>query len=93
MLKVINVLLAGATCVLQGQIWLGENSVPAYGSLNQRLEQMQAEMQHLSVRNQMLKSEVIDLKTSSEAIEERARTDLGLIKQGETFYFISPEKA
>lgn len=49
------------------------------------------ENQRLSVRNQSLAAEVLDLKQGMEAIEERARSEMGMIKQNETFYQIIDE--
>ena len=56
--------------------------------LKRSVEAQQAENQRLRERNQALAAEVMDLKQGQEAIEERARSELGMIKEGEEFYQI-----
>ncbi|MCB1672157.1 MAG: septum formation initiator family protein [Gammaproteobacteria bacterium] len=74
--------------VFQFQIWFGKSSVRALGELETRLQVQQAGNQQLLERNEQLKAEVKDLQNGNEALEERARSDLGMIGEGETFYLI-----
>ena len=83
-LLVIFVLLS----LLQYRLWLGENSLPEYFVLQEQMLAQQQSNGNLKARNQVLKEEIIDLKSGTEALEERARNELGLVKQGETFYRI-----
>ena len=78
----LTVLLAG----LQYRLWVGDDSLPHAWALKARLEAQKEENERLAQRNRTLEAEVIDLKTSLDAIEERARSELGLIRKGETFY-------
>lgn len=78
---------------LQGKLWFGKGGLRDLHVLQAQLEQQARQITELEKRNQALLAEVKDLKTGLAAIEERAREELGLIKQGETFYqFVEPEK-
>jgi len=76
--------------LLQIPLWLDEGSVRDVRLLNQAMEEQETENASLRARNQALKAEVADLKSGLGAIEGRARSELGLIKEGETFYHILP---
>lgn len=73
---------------LQYKLWVADNGLPQVRRLEQELASQQIENQQLRTRNQVLQAEVDDLKQGLAAIEEHAREDLGMIKQGETFYQI-----
>jgi cell division protein FtsB len=73
---------------LQYQLWLGSDSVRALNILEVELESQRSTNQKLQKRNDILQVEVVDLKIGIEAIEERARSELGMIGKGETFYLI-----
>ncbi|TNE76816.1 MAG: cell division protein FtsB [Gammaproteobacteria bacterium] len=72
----------------QYQLWLGEGGLANKLTLEREVTEQQVENEALRQRNQILVSEVVDLKEGVESIEERARTDLGMIKEGETFYMV-----
>jgi cell division protein FtsB len=69
-------------------LWLGGGSVRALNMLEVELEAQRVTNQELEKRNDILQVEVVDLKNGVEAIEERARSELGMIGKGETFYLI-----
>ncbi len=74
--------------ILQYQLWLGEDSVRVLNNLDLELEaQIQLNSQ-LAERNRLLEIEVYDLKNGLEAVEERARSELGMIAEGETFFMV-----
>ena len=78
---------------LQGKLWFGQGGRPEVRHLQERVAMQQRENAELRKRNEALAAEVHDLKSGTEAIEERARSELGMIKQGEVFYqVIEPEK-
>jgi cell division protein FtsB len=79
--------------LLQYRLWLGENSLPEYFGLKEQIQAQQESNDKLRARNQVLKEEIIDLKSGTEALEERARNELGLVKRGETFYRIPSEQS
>lgn len=71
--------------LLQYDLWVGEGSLASAWRLQQEIEQQQQENKGLKERNGALSAEVTDLKQGYDAIEERARNELGMIKEGETF--------
>lgn len=74
--------------LLQWRLWAGDGGIREHRLLEQQLMAQQAENEQLRERNQMLEHEVRDLKDGIDAIEERARSDLGMIREGETFFML-----
>jgi cell division protein FtsB len=72
--------------LLQTRLWTGDGSLLEVSRLTNEVSSQKFTMDALGTRNQMLEAEVQDLKQRVEALEERARNDLGMIKHGETFY-------
>ncbi len=79
---VLLVLLAA----LQYRLWVGEGSLAELAQLKAKISEQEAINARLRERNELLRAEVTDLKQGLEAIEERARTDLGMIKEQESFF-------
>ena len=79
--------------LLQYKLWVGDGGVPEVIHLQQEVEKQQQNKQQLEERNASLAAEVKDLKQGLDAIEERARSELGMIRKDERFYQIikSPE--
>lgn len=75
---------------LQLKMWFGEGGYRDVQRLAQRVEQQAQENELLAQRNRELQAEVEDLRQGLEAIEERARSELGLIKENEEFYQVVP---
>ncbi|MDM3870287.1 cell division protein FtsB [Porticoccus sp. W117] len=73
---------------LQYRLWFGEGSVAQKVELEKAVAEQQAINQQAEARNQAIGEEVKALKNGMDAIEERARSDLGMIKEGETFYIV-----
>jgi cell division protein FtsB len=71
---------------LQYRLWFGEANLLLVRQLEDQIADQQSENERLQTRNRQLEAEVMDLKKGLSAIEERARSDQGMIKQGETFY-------
>ncbi|MEQ8314122.1 MAG: septum formation initiator family protein [Gammaproteobacteria bacterium] len=80
--------LAIVVIVFQYQLWIGEDSVRELNFLEEELAAQQEVNDELQARNRLLEIEVIDLKNGLEAVEERARSELGMIGEDETFYLI-----
>jgi len=78
---------------LQYRLWVGQGSLAEVSRLNQAIEKQTAANAKQRERNDALDAEVQDLKKGVEAIEERARSELGMIKQDETFFQIIDEQA
>ena len=90
-MKLIILILLLLLLALQYGIWLGDGGIPEVLQLQREVASVNQEVETLKERNQALDAEVQDLKTGLDAIEERARSELGMIRQGETYYqFISP---
>ncbi|MFM1895563.1 MAG: hypothetical protein RLZZ385_637 [Pseudomonadota bacterium] len=88
MIKAISTVLLLFLLVLQYQIWFGRSSLTQLDALRDEL-QVQRELNgRLQERNQELEVEILDLKNGLEAVEERARSELGMIGENETFYLI-----
>jgi cell division protein FtsB len=71
---------------LQVKLWTGQGGMRQVWQLQHRVGEQAAENAKLKTRNETLQAEVDDLKNGNEAVEERARSELGLVKPGETFY-------
>ena len=86
--------LAGTLLVivvmLQHRLWLSGDGVRELGRLSEAVERQKAENEEAVDRNQQLVAEVADLKAGMAAIEERARSELGMIGRNETFYQVVP---
>lgn len=85
-MKMALAVLALLFFLLQFKLWFGEGGVRDVWHLQSAIAAQSAENQQLQERNQALAAEVNDLKQGVEAIEERARRELGMIKKGETFF-------
>ena len=85
MKPVIAILLA-VLVVLQFQLWLGDRGMPGVHRLQSAVASQREDNARLEARNRRLAAEVHDLKEGLEAVEERARSDLGMIGRDETFY-------
>ena len=85
-MRVVIAILIGLLLFLQYRLWVGEGSLAEVNNLKQEISQLQKEMVGLRERNRALQAEVGDLRGGQTAIEERARSELGMIKEGETFY-------
>ena len=73
---------------LQYRLWLGDGGLLELWNIHQEVEAQREENARLRERNEALDAQVLDLKQGLDAIEERAREDMGMVKQGETFYQI-----
>lgn len=78
--------------LLQVKMWFGEGGYRDVQRLAERVEQQALENEALAQRNRELQAEVEDLRQGLHAIEERARSELGMIKEDEQFYQVVPER-
>tara|TARA_B100001059_G_C17451592_1_gene387705 strand:- start:57 stop:329 length:273 start_codon:yes stop_codon:yes gene_type:complete len=74
--------------IIQFDIWVKDDGLNRVKELQQMIDSQSEENQRLKLRNQQLEREIEELKSGTESIEEKARTDLGMIKEGEEFYLI-----
>ena len=92
-MRAFTLLLLIIFCLLQYRLWFGKNSVPDYLDLQEDVIHQQQVNEKLKQRNKLLYADTDDLKLGSEAIEERARNELGMIKENETFFRLIPSKS
>ncbi len=86
--RYLFLILLALLLLLQYRLWVGDGSFAEVWQLHQDVGQQQAENDQLKERNAALDADVQDLKQGLDAIEERAREELGMIKQDEIFYQI-----
>ena len=86
MTALLVLLLAGLLAWLQYTMWFGTGGSHEVDALRAQVEHQHAENLRLHQRNEALAAEVDDLKSGGAAVEERARSELGMVKPGETFY-------
>ena len=92
-MKIIAFILLVLLIWLQYKIWLQDGGIPEVIQLQQEIEVVKTEVEKLQERNSSLDAEVKDLKKGLDAIEERARSEMGMIKEGEVYYqVIEPDK-
>lgn len=84
--------MAGLLLMLQHQLWLGHGGARDVWRLQQAVAAQRQQNEFLHQRNEALEAEVKDLKSGLEAVEERARRELGMIRDGEVFYQIVEEQ-
>ena len=85
-MRPVTITLLVLIAFIQYPLWLGKGSWMRVWQLDQQLEDQRAENERRVVRNAAFNAEVLDLKTGLDAIEERARTELGMIKPNEIFF-------
>ncbi len=79
-------ILFSLALLLQYRLWFGEPSLPQVWNLKDQIEEQKRHNQVLLERNTQLEAEVRDLKQGLSALEERARSEMGMIVKGETFF-------
>jgi cell division protein FtsB len=92
-LRIVAALLLVALLALQYRLWVSPNGMREVWRTQEAIEAQAEENARLAERNKTLAAEVRDLKEGRTAIEERARTDLGMIGTNETFFQVVPPAA
>ncbi|AJR07549.1 cell division protein FtsB [Photobacterium gaetbulicola] len=87
-MRLLNLLLLAILSWLQYDFWLGKNGMVDYLAVRDNVVVQQQANAELAQRNQQMYFEIHDLHRGQEAIEERARNELGMIGTGETFFRI-----
>lgn len=87
-MKVLMSVLVVLFLILQFNLWVGEGSFAQLQQLGSQVDDQKQENLTLAERNQELEGEVVDLKEGQDAIEERARSEFNMVKEGETLYII-----
>jgi len=88
-MRILTVIFIIVFILLQIDIWLKEDGKKRTEELNQMIDTQQQENKEMMIRNSELEQEIKDLKDGTEALEEKARTEMGMIKEGEELYLIA----
>lgn len=93
-MKPVQILSLGMLALLvslQYRLWLGEGSLAHASNLKDQVDVMAAGNSSMRQRNVILKAEIMDLRDGLDAIEEKSRSEYGLIKRNETFFLLVEE--
>ena len=91
-MKILAGVLVALIVLIQAPLWLGKGGWLRVGDLDRQVSAAKDKNQKLEVRNSGLAAEVKDLKTGTEAVEERARYELGMVRKDEVFYQVVDEQ-
>lgn len=89
----ITLILVVIIAVLQYPLWFGKGSWLSVWEVDQKLTVQREMNERLRLRNEALAAEISDLKKGHEAIEERARSELGMIKSNEIFFQVLEDRS
>ena len=84
--RILIVVLIGVLAILQARLWVSGDGFSEVGRLRGQVKLQRDENARLAERNERLEAEVVDLRGGFAAVEERARSDLGLVAPDESFY-------
>ncbi len=85
-MKVLTLIFVILIALLQYPLWLGKGSWLRVWNVSQKIEKQEENNKKFKQRNEAVGAEVRDLKQANAAVEERARSELGMIKSDEVFY-------
>ena len=88
-MRILTLILIIVFILLQIDIWFKEDGKKRTEELNQMISTQQQENKEMMITNSELEQEIKDLKDGTEALEEKARTEMGMIKEGEELYLIA----
>jgi len=87
--KLVFIILLTLLIALQINIWVKKDGYKQMKEIENLIALQTIENENMAIRNNRLKEEIKDLKNGQDAIEEKARIDIGMIKEGEEFYLIN----
>ena len=88
--RLIPTILLALLTLFQAQLWIGRGSVPQVRDMQRRLDDQNAKNDKAQAGNEQLAAEVRDLKEGLEMVEEKARSELGMVKPNEIFVQVTP---
>ena len=91
-MRTLLAILLVVLIALQVKLWFGEGGYSDVKRLQLRVEEQARDNESLALRNRELQAEVEDLRQGLQAVEERARSELGMVKENEEFYQVVPGK-
>ena len=89
--RIVPVILIVLLVAIHVQLWTGRGGMPTVAALEHKLEDQQAANARAKLINDQLTSEVEDLRSGLGTVEEKARLELGMVKQGEIFVQLMPQ--
>ena len=92
-MRLLMLALSLSLVLLQARLWVSEEGMREVWRLQDQVAERTEENSQLALRNSALDAEVQDLKQGFAAAEERARSELGMVAPGETFFQITPQPA
>jgi cell division protein FtsB len=87
--RLVPVALVALLLILHGQLWFGRGSVPNVSKLQRQLDEQKRNNTQAAVANDRLGAEIHDLREGLEIVEEKARTELGMVKSNEIYVQIA----
>jgi cell division protein FtsB len=91
-MRVLLLVLLITVAMLQYRLWIGPGSLAQVSVLEDQISQMSVVNLRHQERNRLMSAQISGLKTGFDTVEEKARMELGMIKQGETFYWFVDSK-
>lgn len=88
--RLVPIVLIALLAIVQAQLWFGQGSMPNVNELAKNLEHQQRLNELTRQQVEQLKAEVLDLKEGLNMVEEKARSELGMVKDNEIFVQINP---
>lgn len=88
--RIVPAILVLLLALFHAQLWMGRGSVPSVREMQQRLDEQTAKNAQAQLNNDQLAAEVKDLQEGLEMVEEKARSELGMVKPNEIFVQITP---
>ena len=88
--RIIPVILLALLAALHAQLWLGRGSVPRVNEMQRQIDVQKASNEQARLANERLASEVSDLKEGLDMVEEKARSELGMVKPNEIYVQFTP---
>jgi cell division protein FtsB len=85
-MRTIIIVLIGALFGIQYKLWLGDGGIFQTKGLEKRIAEQTKENQRIATRNKGIEADIAELKSGEQALEEQARYELGMVKEGETYY-------
>jgi cell division protein FtsB len=85
-MKILLSIIILLVILLQYRLWSGDGGIEEITALQQQIDDLKEQVEEKKERNEALYAEVEDLRKGQEALEERARDELGMIREGETFF-------
>ncbi len=90
--RTITVVLLGLLLILQAQLWFGRGSIPNVSQMRLRLDEAKVQNLTAQAENDRLAAEVRDLKEGLEMVEEKARAELGMVRENEILVQVTARK-